>query len=76
MKYALNLAENGRILSATYNEHAPADHPRVDKIPDDNVNDYLFVNGEFVYDPVPEETPPEPEPSMNDILNTLLGVSE
>lgn len=76
MKFALKLGDDNRVLSVTFDEYAPADHPRVDKIPDDNIYDYLFINGEFIYDPVPEEAPPEQEPSMNDILNTLLGVSE
>lgn len=54
MKYALNLAENGRILSVTYPQYAPADATIVDTLPEGDVSDYRYVDGEFVYDPLPE----------------------
>lgn len=53
MKYALNLADDGRILSVTYEKYALADAVLVDELPEGNVADYLFVNGEYVYDPIP-----------------------
>lgn len=54
MKYALNLAEDGRILSACYaNKYTPEFMPRVDELPDGDVTDYLYIGGEFVYDPLP-----------------------
>ena len=52
MRYALNLAEDGRILSATYEQYAPEDAVIVDELPEGNVSDYRYVNGEFVYDPL------------------------
>ena len=52
MRYALNLAEDGRILSATYAEFAPADAVLVEELPDGNVADYRYVNDEFAYDPL------------------------
>lgn len=57
MKYALNLdPETGRILSACYvNQFTPSDMVRVDTLPDGDVNDYLYVNGEYVYEPLPKE---------------------
>ena len=77
MKYALNLAEDGRVLSASfYNEYSPKDAHVVDELPDDNIVDYRFIDGEYVHDPLPKHGIPEPEPSMNDILNVLLGVTE
>ncbi len=69
---ALNLDSDNRILSATYDQYAPASQPRVDTLPDGNISDYLYVNGEYVYDPVPPE--PEPQPTADEILNALLGV--
>lgn len=71
---ALNLAEDGRILSCTYDEYAPENQPRVTQIPDDNIADYKYVDGEYVYDPLP--APPEPEPveTADDVLNALLGI--
>lgn len=55
MKYALNLAEDGRILSATYEEFAPADAPLVDELPEGNIADYRYVDGAYVHDPIPVE---------------------
>lgn len=69
--YALNLAEDGRILSATYPQYAPADAVIVDSLPEGNIADYLCVNGVYTYDPVPEE-PEEPAgDSLEDRVNTL-----
>ena len=53
MKYAINLAEDGRILSATYPQYAPESAIVVDTLPDGDISDYLYVNGELVYDPLP-----------------------
>ena len=71
--YALNLAEDGRVLSVTFDKYAPAEHPRVETLPDGDVTDYLFVDGEFVHDPLPEPEVPEAEPTVEDIINVLLG---
>jgi hypothetical protein len=75
MKYALNLAEDGRILSATYEKYAPADAVLVDELPEGNLYEYRYVDGAYVYDPIPEPEQPEPEPTADDILNALLGVT-
>ena len=74
MIYALNLNEDNRILSVTYDKYAPKSQPRVDTLPDGDVNDYLFVNGEYVYDPLPMPPTPTPEPTADEILDALLGV--
>lgn len=55
MKYALNLADDGRILSVTYEEYAPVDAVLVDSLPEGDVTDYRYVNGEFIHDPLPVE---------------------
>lgn len=52
MSHALKLAPNGRILSVTKPQYAPASQPRVESIPAGNIADYLYVNGEFIYSPV------------------------
>lgn len=59
MMYALNLDKDHRILSATLDQYAPKSQPRVEQLPDGDVNDYLYDNGEYVYDPLP--VPPEPK---------------
>lgn len=55
--YALSLDERNRILSVTYDQFAPESQPRVETLPDGDVNDYLYVDGEYVYDHVPQPTP-------------------
>jgi hypothetical protein len=52
MRYALNLAEDGRILSATYEQYAPEDAVIVDNLPEGDVSEFRYVNGEFVCDPL------------------------
>lgn len=71
--YALNLNERNRILSAcVVLPSTPETMPRVDSLPDGNINDYLFVNGEYVFDPVPTPEPPEPEPTDYDRLEAQV----
>ena len=64
MRIVLILDENKRITSActalpngNYGEM-----PIVDSIPTGNLPDYLYVDGEFIYVPLPEAEKPEPEP--------------
>lgn len=55
MKYALNLAEDGRVLSATFETFAPEDSVIVDELPEGNIADYFYKDGGFVYEPLPVE---------------------
>lgn len=80
-KYALNLGEDGRILSATYEEYASEGMPIVETLPsgetaeENDISNYKYVDGEYIYDPLP--APPEPEPveTADDVLNALLGIT-
>lgn len=54
MKYALNLSSENRILSVTYEKYAHKNAILVTSLPDGNVADYLYVDGEYVYDPLPK----------------------
>ena len=54
MMYALNLDDKNRILSITFDKYAPIHQPRVEKLPEGNVCDYLFVDGEYIYNPLPK----------------------
>lgn len=76
MKYALNLAEDGRVLSATYPQYSPSDAVIVNALPEGDISDYLYVDGQYVYDPLPEPEQPEPKATTDDVLNALLGVTE
>lgn len=57
--YALNLNEENRILSACVvlpNGNYDG-MPIVDSLPDGDIADYLYIDGEYVYNPLPfEET--------------------
>lgn len=61
MKYALSLAEDGRVLSVTYPEYAPAGAVVVDDLPSGDIYEYRYVDGNFIHDPLPESVQPEPE---------------
>lgn len=74
MIYALNLGENNRILSVTYDQYAPKSQPRVDTLPEGDVSNYLYIDEEYVYDPLPIPPEPTPEPTADEILDVLLGV--
>lgn len=69
--YALNLGEDNRILSATYDEYAPENHPRVETLPDGDISDYKYENGEYVYDPLPKPEETE-EASQFDVLEAQV----
>ena len=54
MKYALNLAEDGRVLSATLEEYAPSNAVLVDSIPEGDITNFRYVNGEYINEPSEE----------------------
>ena len=70
--YALNLAEDGRILSVTYEQYASKGMPIVETLPEGDVSDYRYVDGEYIYDPLPEPEEPEPEPTAEDDMMEML----
>lgn len=73
-KYALNLDEDGRILSATYESYAVPGMPIVDTLPDGDVSDYKYIDGSYVYDPLPQPEPTQTtEPTAEELLNIILG---
>ena len=76
MKYALNLDENGRILSATFEKYAAENMPLVDTLPEGDISEYLYQNGEYIHDPIPVPEQPKTEATTDDVLNALLGVTE
>ena len=84
MKYALSLSEDGRILSVTYEQYASGDAVIVEELPEGNVADYRYADGEYVHDPLPEPVPPEERPTseqriaeLEEALDLLLtGVTE
>lgn len=75
MRYALNLRDDGRILSATFEKYATENMPLVDTLPEDDISDYIYQNGEYIYSPLPKSEVVETV-TTDDVLNTLLGVTE
>lgn len=55
MNYALNLAEDGRILSATYPQYAPADAVLVDALPEGDISEYIYKDGAYIHEPLPAQ---------------------
>lgn len=78
MNYVLKLAEDSRIQYAS--EILPHGNyygmPIVEALPEGDISDYLYVDGQYVFDPPPEPEQPEPEATTDDVLNALLGVTE
>ena len=76
MVFALCLYDDNRIHSAW--KVLPNGNydgmPIADTLPDGNLPDYLYVEGQYIHDPLPKPAPVEPEPTTDEILNALLGV--
>lgn len=74
--YSLNLDADNRILSACVCLEGLEYENVVDTLPDGNISDYKYVDGEYVYDPLPEPKPePQPEePTTDDVLDALFGI--
>lgn len=87
-KYALNLGENGRVLSVCVCIEGQTYENIVDSFPDGDVSEYRYMDGEFIHDPEPKPDPPEPEPTAEEdtlsmlvyheerIINLELGLTE
>ena len=70
--YSLNLDTNNRILSACVYLEGFEYTNIVDALPEGDISDYRYVDGEYVYDPLPEPQPEEP--TTDDVLDALLGI--
>lgn len=76
----ITIDDDKRILRATYDEYGQEGDIYVDALPagatekEKDITNYLYVNGGYIYDPLP--APPEPEPveTADDVLNALLGI--
>lgn len=57
MKYAIKLSQDNRILYATYENYAAEeDMIFTDILPEGNHNDYLYIDGEYIYSPLVIDT--------------------
>lgn len=69
--YAINIDENNRILRTTFAEYAESDSILVDTLPEGDVHEYKYVDGEYVHDPLPVEEVEE-QVSQLDILEAQV----
>lgn len=69
-RYGLTLDEDNRIVSAVPQRYAPDGAVIVDKLPEGNPSDYLYVDGKFVYDPLPKDET-EPQPTQGERIMAL-----
>ena len=74
-RYGLVLDDNSRIIDAPVKRYAPADAIIVNKLPEGDYHDYLYIDGEYVYDPLPEPDP-EPTPTLEDRVEALETTSD
>lgn len=45
--------------------------PIVDNLPDGDITDYLYLDGDYVYDPLPVAEPEPPVPTLESRVETL-----
>lgn len=83
LKYALALDENNRILSVTYEQYATDEMIVVDSLPDGIAEDYKYVDGSYVYDPLStsavvsdEDEPTAEEDALGMLLDHELRILE
>lgn len=73
MTYAIQTDSTNRINRWEFTKYVPSEqldqYILVDTIPEGNLPDYLYINGEYVYDPLPRPEPVEPERSVWDELD-------
>lgn len=64
--YSLNLAEDNRILSACVCLDGFEYGNKVGTLPDGDITDYKYINGEFIHDPLPVPVPEPAEPTAEE----------
>jgi len=75
--FALNLdSTTKRILSATSEEFAQEGMPLVESLPSGNISNYLYIDNQYISDPLPEPDPypVEKEDAKNDIANKMYDL--
>ena len=72
--YSLNLDKDGRILSACICLEGFEYTNIVEALPEGDISDYRYVGGKYVYDPLPMPEPQPEEPTIDDVLDALLGI--
>lgn len=62
IRYAVNIDDKKRIQRITYEKYKDEESIVTDTIPEGNASDYKYIDGSYVYDPLPKPDPkPEPQ---------------
>ena len=72
--YSLNLDTDNRILSACVCLEGFEYENIVDVLPEGDISDYKYIDGKYVYNPLPEPEPQPAEPTADEIIDALLGI--
>ena len=72
--YSLNLDTDNRILSACVCLDGFEYMNIVDVLPEGDISDYKYIDGEYAYDPLPEPEPQPVESMADDVFDVLLGI--
>ena len=69
----IDVGPDDRITGVRYPKFADHGDTVVDKLPEGDPLDYKYVDGQFVYDPLPKPPEPEPEQGLDERVNKLEG---
>lgn len=67
----IDVGPDNRVTGVRYPKFADHGDTVVDKLPDGDPLDYKYVDGQFVYDPLPKPPAPEPEPGLDERVTKL-----
>lgn len=72
MKYALSVSKDNRILSAweVLKNRKYDGMPIVSILPEGDITDYLYVDEQYIYDPLPKPEP-APQPAEESVWDQL-----
>lgn len=70
-RYGLMLDEDNRVVSAVQQRYAQEGAVIVYDLPEGNLHDYLYIDGEFIYDPLPKPDVPDPQPTQEERITAL-----
>lgn len=73
MEYALNVLKDNRIHSALVvlpNGHYDG-MPIVNALPEGDISEYRYIDGQYIHDPKPVAPAPEPAPSLESRVSSV-----
>lgn len=73
IRYAVNIDDKKRVQRITYEKYKDEESIVTDTIPEGNASDYKYIDGSYIYDPLPNPEPAPQEPTAEELLNIILG---